>query len=150
MIHPLRTAPPNTPMSTLSRRWIAIGALLAGIGVGLGAFGAHGLKETLTRAGFAGDDLNHRLSIFETAVRYQMYHSIALVLVGLALQHRATSVWRFVPWAFLVGIIVFCGLLKVLTFAGPQWNWLGAIVPFGGVSMIVGWVAFAICALRNK
>jgi uncharacterized membrane protein YgdD (TMEM256/DUF423 family) len=145
-----RLSPALPPMSNLSRRWIAIGAVLAAIGVGLGAYGAHGLRETLTRAGFAGDDLNHRLSIFETAVRYQMYHSIALVLVGLALQHRETSVWRLVPWAFLIGIVLFCGLLKVLTFAGPQWNWLGAIVPIGGASMIVGWIAFAICALRNK
>jgi uncharacterized membrane protein YgdD (TMEM256/DUF423 family) len=136
-------------MSPLSRRWIAIGAFLAAIGVALGAYGAHGLKETLVRLGYTGDDLTHRLAIFETAVRYQMYHSMALVLVGLALQHRDTSAWRLVPWAFLTGIILFCGLLKVLTFAGPEWNWLGAIVPFGGCSMIVGWIAFAICALRK-
>jgi uncharacterized membrane protein YgdD (TMEM256/DUF423 family) len=136
-------------MSALSRRWIAVGAILAAMAVGLGAYGAHGLRDTLARLGYTGDDLTHRLSIFENAVRYQMYHSIALVLVGLALQHRETSGWRFVPWAFLTGIVLFSGLLKVLTFAGPEWNWLGAIVPFGGASMIVGWVTFAICALRK-
>ena len=112
-------------MSALSRRWIAIGGILAAIGVGLGAYGAHGLKDTLVRAGFAGDDLTHRLAIFETAG------------------------WRFVPWAFLAGIILFCGPLKLLTFAGDEWKWLGAVVPFGGASMIAGWIALAVCALRK-
>jgi uncharacterized membrane protein YgdD (TMEM256/DUF423 family) len=136
-------------MSNLSRRWIAVGALLAALGVGLGAYGAHGLSDTLTNLGYSGEDLFRRQSIWETAIRYQMFHAIAIVLVGLALQLRDTRAWRFVPWAFLVGIVLFSGLLKVLTFAGPQWNWLGAIVPFGGASMIVGWVAFAICALKK-
>ena len=136
-------------MSTLSRRWIAIGAILAAIGVGLGAYGAHGLKDTLARLGFAGDDLSHRLAIFETAVRYQMFHAIALVLTGLALQHRESAAWRFASWAFLVGIILFSGLLKVLTFADPKWNWLGAIVPIGGLSMIIGWLSIAIGALKK-
>jgi uncharacterized membrane protein YgdD (TMEM256/DUF423 family) len=136
-------------MPTLSRRWIAIGAVLAAIGVGLGAYGAHGLKETLARAGFTGDDLTHRLAIFETAVRYQMYHSIALVIIGLALQHRDSRGWRFAPWAFLIGIILFSGLLLVLTFADPTWNRLGAIVPFGGGAMIAGWITIAICALKK-
>ena len=137
-------------MSSLARRWIAIGALLAAIAVALGAFGAHGLKDTLSRAGFVGDDLAHRLSIWETAVRYQMFHAIALILTGLALQHRASTAWRFAAWAFLVGIILFCGPLKLLTFADPKWNWLGAVVPFGGGSMIAGWLALAICASKQK
>jgi uncharacterized membrane protein YgdD (TMEM256/DUF423 family) len=136
-------------MSTLSRRWIATGAILAAIGVGLGAYGAHGLNKTLTRAGFTGDDLARRLAIFETAVRYQMYHSIALVITGLALQHRDSRGWRFAPWAFLIGIILFSGLLLVLTFADPTWNRLGAVVPFGGGAMIAGWITIAICALKK-
>jgi uncharacterized membrane protein YgdD (TMEM256/DUF423 family) len=137
-------------MSPISRRWIAIGSLLAAIGVGLGAYGAHGLRDTLTRAGFAGDDLARRLSIFETAVRYQMFHAIALVLTGLALDRRDTRAWRFAAWAFLVGIILFSGLLKVMTFADAKWNWLGAIVPVGGVSMIFGWIALGIGAVRKN
>ena len=136
-------------MSTLSRRWIAIGAILAAIGVGLGAYGAHGLKDTLARLGYSGDDLTHRLAIFETAVRYQMFHAIALVLTGLLLHERDSPAWRFAPWAFLIGIILFSGLLKVLTFADPKWNWLGAIVPIGGASFIVGWITIAVCALKK-
>ena len=134
-------------MSPISRRWIAIGALLAAIGVGFGAFGAHVLKDVLTRTGFAGDDLARRTAIFETAVRYQLFHSIALVLTGLALDRRESNWWRFAAWAFLAGIVLFCGLLKVMTFADAKWNWLGAIVPFGGVSMILGWVALGIGAI---
>ena len=136
-------------MYKLSRRWIAVGAILAAIGVGLGAFGSHVLKDALANLGYTGDDLGRRMAIWETAVRYQLFHSIAIVLVGLALQQRESAAWRFVPWAFLIGIILFSGCLKVLTFASPQWNWLGAIVPIGGVSMIVGWIAFAICALKK-
>jgi uncharacterized membrane protein YgdD (TMEM256/DUF423 family) len=137
-------------MSSLSRRWIAIGALLGAIGVALGAYGAHGLSDLLEKKlGHAGDDLHHRLAIFETAVRYQMLHALALVSIGLALQQKETPWWRFAAWAFLLGVIIFCGLLKVLTFADPKWNWLGAIVPFGGLTMILGWLALALGALKK-
>src|SRR5947199_10735335 len=104
-------------MSSLTRRWIAIGALLAAIGVALGACSAHLLRPILENLGYTGEDLYHRTTIFQTAVQYQLFHSIALVLIGLALQHRDSKCWRFSAWAFLVGVIVFCGLLKVLTFA---------------------------------
>ncbi|MCI0334259.1 MAG: DUF423 domain-containing protein [Planctomycetes bacterium] len=137
-------------MTSLTRRWIAIGAVLGAIGVALGAFGAHGLSEYLKSIGYAGDDLVRRLEIFDTAVRYQLLHALAIVLVGLALQLRVSVPWRFAAWAFLIGIALFSGLLKVLTFAGQQWNWLGAIVPLGGISMIVGWLAVAMGALRKS
>jgi len=137
-------------MPSLSRRWIAVGAVLGAVAVALGAFGAHGLKETLSRAGFAGDDLAQRLAIFDTAIRYQMIHALALVLTGLALQQRPAGCWRFAAWAFLVGILLFCGLLKLLTFADSKWSWLAHVVPFGGASLIAGWVALAIGALRSK
>ena len=136
-------------MSSLSRRWIAIGALLGAIGVGLGAYGAHGLSGLLEQQGHTGDDLQRRMALFETAVRYQMLHAIALCFIGLALQQRDAKPWRFAAWAFLVGVVLFSGLLKVLTFADPTWNWLGAIVPLGGLSMIAGWLAVAIGTLRK-
>ena len=136
-------------MTSLSRRWIAIGALLGAIGVGLGAYGAHGLSGLLEEQGHTGADLQRRLALFETAVRYQMLHALALCFIGLALQQRDTKPWRFAAWAFLVGVMLFSGLLKVLTFADPTWNWLGAIVPLGGLSMIAGWLALAAGALRK-
>lgn len=137
-------------MNSIARRWIAVGALFGAIGVALGAYGAHGLSDLLeTTLGYTGDDLQDRLDRFETAVRYQMFHALALVFVGLAIQQKETVWWRLAAWAFLIGVLIFCGLLKVLTFADPKWNWLGAIVPIGGVSLIAGWVAVAIGALRK-
>lgn len=136
-------------MSSLSRRWIAIGAVLGGLGVAFGAYGAHGLSGFLERSGYAGDDLHHRVANFETAVRYQMMHAIALVLTGLGLQLKESAWWRSAAWAFLFGVLIFSGLLKVMTFAGPEWKWLGAIVPIGGVLMIVGWAMLAVGALRD-
>jgi uncharacterized membrane protein YgdD (TMEM256/DUF423 family) len=136
-------------MSTVSQRWIAVGSALGAIGVALGAYGAHGLHHLLAEHGFTGDDLTRRLNNFETAIHYQMLHAIALVITGLALEQRPTNAWRLAAWAFLIGIVLFSGLLKVLTIAGPTWNWLGAVVPIGGVSMIVGWVALAVGALRR-
>jgi uncharacterized membrane protein YgdD (TMEM256/DUF423 family) len=137
-------------MTSVARRWVAIGAVVGAIGVSLGAFGAHGLPGFLEQRGYAGDDLARRLEIFETAIRYQMWHAIAIVVTGLALELRAVAAWRFAAWAFLVGVIAFSGSLKVLTFAGPQWNWLGMVAPVGGVAMIVGWVALAVGALQGE
>ncbi len=136
-------------MTSIARRWIAVGAVFGALGVALGAYGAHGLEEFLVGLGYAGDDLAHRLDIYRTAIHYQMLHAVALVVVGLALEQRATAWWRFAGWAFVAGIVLFSGLLKVLAFAGPQWNWLVHIVPFGGLSLIAGWAALAIGALRK-
>jgi uncharacterized membrane protein YgdD (TMEM256/DUF423 family) len=136
-------------MSTLAQRWIAIGAALGALGVALGAYGAHGLPGFLAALGYAGEDLARRLDIFDTAIHYQMLHALALAATGLALDRRESGWWRFAAWAFLAGVLLFSGLLKVLTFAGPGWYWLGAIVPLGGASMIAGWIALAIGALRK-
>jgi uncharacterized membrane protein YgdD (TMEM256/DUF423 family) len=78
-----------------------------------------------------------------------MLHAIAICFTALALDRRDTTWWRFAAWAFLVGVLIFCVLLKVLAFAPPEWNWLGAIVPIGGLSLIIGWVALAIGALKK-
>jgi uncharacterized membrane protein YgdD (TMEM256/DUF423 family) len=136
-------------MTSLAQRWIAIGAFIGAIGVAFGAFGAHGLPGHLERRGYSGEDLARRLEIFDTAIRYQLFHSLALVLTGLALDRKPTSWWRLAAWSFLIGVVLFSGLLKVLTIADPSWNWLGAIVPLGGVSMIAGWLALAIGAIRK-
>jgi uncharacterized membrane protein YgdD (TMEM256/DUF423 family) len=137
-------------MTSQARLWIALGALLAAIGVGLGAYGAHGLRDMLAGMGFTADDLDRRMTNFETAVRYQMFHAIGLILVGLAIQLRPSAWFTTAACALLIGIILFCGLLKVLTFAPAHWKMLGAIVPLGGLSMIAGWLALAIGALTAR
>jgi len=136
-------------MSPISQRWIAVGALLAAAGVALGAYGAHGLGKLLVGWGYEGEDLARRLANYETAVRYQMFHALGLVLVGLTLAGNAPGVWRWSAWAMLFGVLLFSGLLYVLALAGSSWRWLGAIVPIGGLSLIVAWVLLAIGAMRK-
>jgi uncharacterized membrane protein YgdD (TMEM256/DUF423 family) len=137
-------------MSSLSRRWIAIGALLGALGVSFGAFGAHMLRDYLSDLGYTGEDLTRRLEIFATAIDYQLVHALALVFTGLALNSRAAASWNVAAWLFLVGIVLFSGALKILTFASASWSWLGAVAPIGGISMIVGWVVLAVGALRKQ
>jgi uncharacterized membrane protein YgdD (TMEM256/DUF423 family) len=130
-------------------RWIAVGAILGALGVALGAYGAHGLTKQLAAWGYAGDELAKRVANHETAVRYQMWHALAIVLVGVALAGRSTPWWQASAWAFLCGVLIFSGLLYALVLTGPNFRWLGAVVPIGGVSLIAGWVLLAVGAFRS-
>lgn len=129
--------------------WVFWGAVLGGLGVALGAFGAHGLPGWLADLGYEGDDITRRTAIFETAARYQMYHALALVLAGMLYAHSGGSLLNLAGWAFLAGVLIFSGLLYVLVFAGSNWGWLGAVVPIGGTLMIVGWGLLAVAAWRG-
>ncbi len=122
------------------RTWILLGAIFGALAVGTGAFGAHGLKERLKA--------NDREETYETAVRYQFYHALALVLVGLLGLQGAISgpSLNIAGIAFTVGILIFSGLLYGYSLGGPKI--LGAIVPIGGVAFIVGWVAMVVAAVR--
>jgi len=119
----------------MDRTFVALGALLGGLAVVAGAFGAHGLRDRLA------PDL---LAVFETAARYEMYHALALVLVGLI----APRVPAAVPagWCFVAGTLIFSGSLYALALTGQRW--LGAITPFGGVAFIAGWALLAWAAWR--
>ena len=124
------------------RTWIIAGAMFGALGVGAGAFGAHALKEKFKSPEAIERDLGNT---YEIAVRYQMYHALALVLVGLVGLHSA-SVWvNAAGGCFAGGILIFCGLLYIYSLGGPKI--LGAIVPIGGTAMIIGWVLLAIAAL---
>jgi uncharacterized membrane protein YgdD (TMEM256/DUF423 family) len=116
--------------------WIT-GSLLGSIGVGLGAFGAHGLKARLS---------SERLDTFETGVRYQMYHALALLAAAFAAQRWPASAWPTAAgWLFLAGIAIFSGSLYLLVFTGKRW-W-GAVTPLGGVALIAGWACLVLAAL---
>ncbi|MCZ7599914.1 MAG: DUF423 domain-containing protein [Gammaproteobacteria bacterium] len=115
------------------RKWLAAAAALAGVGVALGAFGAHGLQQMVTP---------ERLVTWDTAVRYQMDHALGLLVasaVGLA--GRGVGRW------FVAGIVLFSGSLYALVLSGV--GPLGAITPFGGLCFLVGWAIFARAALRS-
>jgi len=124
----LTTETPMTPTTTLRT-----GALLAGVGVALGAFGAHGLEALLAERG--------TLATWNTAVHYHLVHALALCGCALLPASRAA---RCAAWSFAAGAAVFSGSLYVLATLGPKW--LGAITPIGGVAFLVGWVAVAVAA----
>lgn len=105
------------------RRWAAVGATLAGLGVALGAFGAHALEPLLSEA---------RLATFETAVRYQTHQALGLILLGLA----PKPVRLAAPW-LLSGTLIFAGALYGLV--AFDLSALGAVAPIGGALMIGGW-----------
>ena len=123
------------------RLFLVIAAILGGLSVTLGAFASHALKEKLTE---------RSLEVFELATRYQMYHALALLFVALLLS-RAETVQSFLTasgFAFIIGVLLFCGSLYALSFSGIKV--LGAITPLGGVAFIVGWVCLAIAAWGYK
>ncbi len=119
------------------RRFLLLGAVFAAIAVAAGAFGAHALAERVTP---------ERLQTFETAVRYQMYHALALLACGLL-----GEVWRqsldAAAWLFTAGILIFSGSLYLLVLTDTAW--LGAITPIGGVAFISGWIALAVAIVRR-
>lgn len=131
--------------------WIVCGAVVSGLAVAAGAFGAHGLKTYLVRENMSDQekaDVEHRLEIHETAARYQMYHGFALIAAGLVASRVASPAATLAGWSFSLGIVVFCGCLYGLVLGGPRI--LGAVVPIGGVAFIIGWLALAVAAWQTK
>ncbi len=112
----------------MDRLFASAGATLALVGVAFGAFGAHAL-----RARVSPEDL----AIFETGVRYQMYHALALFAVAWAAFRWPGTAVHAAGWMFMVGVLIFSGSLYVLVLTGTRW--LGAITPLGGVALILGW-----------
>jgi uncharacterized membrane protein YgdD (TMEM256/DUF423 family) len=114
--------------------WSAIGAVLLALGVGLGAFGAHGLRDRLDA---------YSLGLWEKAVFYHFIHGIGLLVVALLPRTRtfAESAASNVCWLFFAGILIFSGSLYALALTGIRT--LGAITPIGGVSFIAAWLLLA-------
>jgi uncharacterized membrane protein YgdD (TMEM256/DUF423 family) len=108
---------------------VRAGALLGGSAVAAGALGAHGLHDMLAK--------NGELEVFETAVRYQMWH--ALALLACASLQRAGHRCRTAAWCFVAGSVVFSGTLYSIALTEARWP--GAVTPVGGVLLIVGWLA---------
>ena len=124
-----------------ARGILAAGALFGMLGVAAGAFGAHGLKNSLDAYG---------LGIFETAARYQMYHALALLGIGvLAAREDFSSRWLGASaLLFGAGILLFSGSLYGLALGAPRWT--GMITPIGGLLLMAGWLTLAIAAVRGR
>ena len=120
-----------------SKQWIFISAILGFLGVALGAFGAHVLKESLEAAG--------TIETWRTGVHYLQFQAVALLVLGCFLP---ASPLRAIGILWVVGILLFSGSLLGLALEGP--SWLGPITPLGGISLLAGWVWLAVVALRWK
>src|SRR5438094_10047606 len=116
----------------MTRTFLVLAALFSFLGVAAGAFGAHFLKSVLS------PDM---LAVFETAVRYQMYHAFALLIVGGACEQFPQASLTPAGWLFTIGIVLFSGSLYALAFTGIAE--LGAIAPLGVVALLAGrgWLA---------
>jgi len=116
-------------------------AVLGGTAVALGAFGAHGLEQRLVALG-RNDDLAQRLQWFDTGVRYQFFHALALLVLGFSGRER-TRTLRWAAAAFVAGIALFSGSLYGMTLLSASWRFLGAVTPLGGLALIAGWTMLA-------
>lgn len=117
----------------MAKLFITLASLSGMLAVMLGAFGAHGLKSRLDA---------YSLGVFETAVQYHFYHSLALLAVGmLALSQPQTTMLKSSGWLFVLGIVIFSGSLYLLSVTGMRW--LGAVTPLGGLAFIGGWACLA-------
>jgi uncharacterized membrane protein YgdD (TMEM256/DUF423 family) len=117
----------------MAKLFITLASLSGMLAVVFGAFGAHALKGRL-------DD--YAQGIFQTAVQYHFYHSLALLAVGIiALSHPNIALLRSSGWLFTLGIVIFSGSLYLLSLSGLRW--LGAITPLGGLAFIAGWGCLA-------
>ncbi len=125
----------------MNSKLFTIGAISTALAIALGAFGAHGLEDKLSE---------HYLEVFETGVRYQMYNSLGLMLLGI-LQHLINGNKRvqLAGMLILAGVIIFSGSLYIL--AVTQFSKLGMITPIGGILKIAGWLtaAFSLKATRK-
>ncbi len=124
---------------------ISLGAALAGIAVILGAFGAHALKQILPA---------DQIITFETGVRYQMYHSIALILVGFLLNEQRNRSLIWAAYCFITGILLFSGSLYALALLKANGQvglgGLGVLTPIGGVFFISGWALMSIGVAKKQ
>jgi uncharacterized membrane protein YgdD (TMEM256/DUF423 family) len=125
-------------LSKMTKQFIFIASISLALAVSVGAFGAHALKNILAETG--------KTEVFETAVRYQFYHSLGLFLVGLLAQKYQNKFLNYAGYLFILGMLLFCGSLYTLALTG--FTKLGMIAPFGGFAFIVGWL-FCAYSLRN-
>lgn len=121
------------------RKYFSIGAILAGLAIALGAFGAHGLKEIVSE---------RMLQNFETGVRYQMYSALGLMLIALASTVvKNSKKLQTGSLMILIGTIIFSASLYIMALTNV--TMLGAITPIGGVLMIAGWIFVVVGIIKS-
>ena len=117
--------------------FLLAGAVSGLLAVAIGAFGAHGLEGRVD---------SRLLEVYRTGVDYHMFHTAALLAVGLLEARAAGPALTWAGWLFLAGILVFSGSLYLMAVTGERW--LGMVTPLGGLAFLAGWVALAIAVYR--
>lgn len=122
-----------------------LGASLAGLSVALGAFGAHGLQAIAQEEKI--------IQTYQTGVQYQLWHAIALLIVGLPFFANRVSYFKWAGYSFLIGILFFSGSLYAITYLRLHQlpvGWWGPLTPLGGLFFIMGWVLLAFAFFTNE
>jgi len=129
----------------MHKTFLSLGALFGGIAVALGAFGAHGLK------GIVSPDV---VSVFQTGVQYQMYHTLALLVIALVYDRLPNKWIKWSGYLFSSGILFFSGSLYLITALKAEERsipvLIGVITPIGGLLFILGWLSFLIGAFKKN
>ncbi|MBO9700847.1 MAG: DUF423 domain-containing protein [Sporocytophaga sp.] len=124
----------------MHKLFLTAGSLSGALSVMIGAFGAHKLKDYLLKVG--------RTEVFETAVKYQFYHTFALLFIGLLLLIKGDiKTLNYSGYCFITGVIIFSGSLYVLCLTNVS-KW-GAVTPIGGLFLIAGWIFALISIMKN-
>ena len=122
-----------------ARVFLVVGALLAALGVAMGAFGAHALRASLSA---------DRLAVYHTAVQYHLWHALGLLLIGVLIGQGAPSTLMSTSgWLMLAGIVAFSGSLYTLALTGTRW--LGMVTPIGGLAFIAAWLTLVLAIVRR-
>lgn len=130
----------------MNKLFITVASITGGLGVILGAFGAHALKAKLTP---------EQLQPFETGVKYQFYHTFALIAIALLAEKYSSqsSLLNLAGYFFIAGIVLFSGSLYMLAtrslYGGESWTWLGPLTPIGGLSFVIGWCMLLWISIKN-
>ena len=128
----------------MQKIFIIIGAVLAGLAVVLGAFGAHGLKKVVTP---------ENVAIYQTGVQYQMYHAFALLIAGILYERLQSNLVNYAGAFFIIGIVLFSGSLYLLASLKAMnkvgLSGVGLITPIGGLMFIIGWILLLIAVLKK-
>ena len=120
------------------------GSLYGATAVMLGAFGAHALKAKISP---------EQLHSFETAVKYQFYHALVLLILGILIEKYSSTLLVYSSWLFIAGILFFSGSIYLLSnkvwLGIENWKWLGPVTPFGGLLLIIGWILMLTAFVRK-
>ena len=128
----------------MQKIFLILGTILAGLGVALGAFGAHGLKKIVPP---------ETVSSYQTGVQYQMYHAFALLIVGILSDRLSRSIINWSGAFFVLGIVLFSGSLYLLSSLKAMnkvgVSGIGIITPIGGLMFMVGWILLLVAIIRK-